>query len=348
MVWSAENGHRTCQYCLSRDGLVVEDANIRDHPQGRCTLVPTLRSQVKYKGTLEPDGSVTMDPRWAGQKVAGAKAKASAGPTTAAQRDPLSGKRNPAAPSVAQPAQQVAVDTGKQQLPTVGADGFRRGGLPVPPQSAMDALKPGNKRLIGQYAKDKMNNTRKAMHATPDGAKLEKTLTSFQQGGARGIPALRTDIEKYLTGDSSGLVAGRIETIQRLLGAVNNSPVPNGKRLFRGMSIPGSADDVATRYAVGTRVDMSLGSFSTNRTMAEGFARDPAGKKVNTKNNTPVIIEYVGEDRHALPMENLGGNRFGEEREWVAAGQFEVESVRKVWAMAKQTVVVKMRQVGTW
>lgn len=108
MVWGSESGPRTCDYCLSRDGLVVEDPNIRDHPNGRCTLIPTLRSQVKYKGTLQPDGSVDMDPRWSDQKVKGAKAQESAGPTTEAQRDPLSGKSNPAAPSTAQPAQSSA------------------------------------------------------------------------------------------------------------------------------------------------------------------------------------------------------------------------------------------------
>lgn len=108
MVWSSEESKRTCDYCLSRDGLVVEDSNIRDHPNGRCTLVPTLRSRVQYKGTLEPDGSITMDPRWADQKVKGATAMDSAGPTTEEQRDPLSGKTNPAAPSKALPAQKVA------------------------------------------------------------------------------------------------------------------------------------------------------------------------------------------------------------------------------------------------
>lgn len=101
MVWSSEESKRTCDYCIARDGLVVEDPNIRDHPNGRCTLAPTLRSRVAYKGTLMPDGSVYMDPRWADQRVRGARGQASAGPTTAAQRDPLSGKRNPAAPSVA-------------------------------------------------------------------------------------------------------------------------------------------------------------------------------------------------------------------------------------------------------
>ncbi|QBZ72873.1 MuF-like minor capsid protein [Microbacterium phage Sinatra] len=64
MVWSSETGPRTCDYCLDRDGLVVDDPNIRDHPNGRCTLVPTVPWRVAYRGTLQPDGSVYMDPRW--------------------------------------------------------------------------------------------------------------------------------------------------------------------------------------------------------------------------------------------------------------------------------------------
>ncbi|USH44755.1 hypothetical protein SEA_JUANYO_4 [Microbacterium phage Juanyo] len=103
LVWGSEESPRTCAYCRERDGLLVEDPSIRDHPNGRCTLVPTHRSQLRYKGTLQPDGSVTMDPRWADQRVKGARAQASAGPTTPAQRDPLSGKSNPAAPSRAAP-----------------------------------------------------------------------------------------------------------------------------------------------------------------------------------------------------------------------------------------------------
>lgn len=64
MVWGAEISDKTCDYCIERDGLVVEDPTIRDHPNGRCTLIPTLRSRVEYKGTLLPDGSVFMDPGW--------------------------------------------------------------------------------------------------------------------------------------------------------------------------------------------------------------------------------------------------------------------------------------------
>lgn len=64
MLWSAEHGPRTCSWCLDREGLVVADQNIRDHPNGRCTLVAKLASRVDYQGTLQPDGSITQDPDW--------------------------------------------------------------------------------------------------------------------------------------------------------------------------------------------------------------------------------------------------------------------------------------------
>lgn len=62
MVWSPEHGSRTCDVCLGREGLVVKSKTIRDHPNGRCTLLPTLPQDLDYKGTLLSDGSVTYDP----------------------------------------------------------------------------------------------------------------------------------------------------------------------------------------------------------------------------------------------------------------------------------------------
>jgi hypothetical protein len=104
MLWGSEESKKTCDFCLSRDGLVVEDSNIRDHPNGRCTLVPTLRQNVKYKGTLQPDGSVTMDSKWTQKPVT---VKPPVVKATPEQLDPLSPKKNPAAPSVAQPVHQT-------------------------------------------------------------------------------------------------------------------------------------------------------------------------------------------------------------------------------------------------
>lgn len=61
MLWSTEESDRTCDECLERDGLVVWDESIRDHPNGRCTLKPTAISRVDYIGTLNPDGSISQE-----------------------------------------------------------------------------------------------------------------------------------------------------------------------------------------------------------------------------------------------------------------------------------------------
>lgn len=42
MVWSAEQGPRTCPFCLAKNGMVVKDPTVVDHPRGRCTLIPRL------------------------------------------------------------------------------------------------------------------------------------------------------------------------------------------------------------------------------------------------------------------------------------------------------------------
>lgn len=64
MVWGAERGPRTCQWCLERDGLVMDSPDLRDHPNGRCTPLPTHPSQVKYKGSIDSGGNIYQDPKW--------------------------------------------------------------------------------------------------------------------------------------------------------------------------------------------------------------------------------------------------------------------------------------------
>lgn len=161
MVWGSEESKRTCEYCLSRDGLVIEDGNIRDHPNGRCTPIPTLRSRVKYKGTLQSDGSVFMDPRWADQKVKGAKSVASAGPTTAEQRNPISGKSNPAAPSQAQAAQAV---TPRPALTPVGPVPAVANGVKAPYRAEVTVnVESRSGRLTTQVSHEYFNTLEEAM-----------------------------------------------------------------------------------------------------------------------------------------------------------------------------------------
>ena len=64
MVWGAENGPRTCQWCHDRDGMVMDSPDLRDHPNGRCTPLPTHPSQVDYRGSVRADGQIYQDPAW--------------------------------------------------------------------------------------------------------------------------------------------------------------------------------------------------------------------------------------------------------------------------------------------
>jgi hypothetical protein len=64
MLWGSEDGPRTCEWCRERDGLVMASPDLRDHPNGRCTPIPTLKSQVKYRGSVDQDGSIFHDSDW--------------------------------------------------------------------------------------------------------------------------------------------------------------------------------------------------------------------------------------------------------------------------------------------
>lgn len=64
MVWGSEDGPRTCAWCRERDGMVMESSQLRDHPNGRCTPIPTLRSMVEYKGSVDAGGRIYQDPAW--------------------------------------------------------------------------------------------------------------------------------------------------------------------------------------------------------------------------------------------------------------------------------------------
>lgn len=68
MVWGAEDGPRTCEWCKERDGMVIT-SEVKDHPNGRCTPIPMLRTRVHYKGSVLPDGTIFMDPEWSHDKA---------------------------------------------------------------------------------------------------------------------------------------------------------------------------------------------------------------------------------------------------------------------------------------
>lgn len=64
MLWGSETGPRTCDWCLERDGLVMDSPDLRDHPNGRCAPIPTLLSSVEYRGSISPDNQIYFDENW--------------------------------------------------------------------------------------------------------------------------------------------------------------------------------------------------------------------------------------------------------------------------------------------
>jgi len=212
------------------------------------------------------------------------------------------------------------------------------------PGEIFDALLPTR----GGWTTSTRAKTVAELKKTPEGRILLKTLDSFQSGGSTAIPRLRTDIEKYLAGDVADLAQGRIDTIETLLSAVGKSNAGD-RALWRGMSIPGSIDDVAARYAVGDDLDLSLASFSTDKKLAQGFTIKGAGKRVRGATRTPVLVEWVGEGKRALPIERISKSLvFANEKEWLGAGRYVIEGVKRVKRNGVETLVLQIRQKGIW
>lgn len=179
----------------------------------------------------------------------------------------------------------------------------------------------------------------------PDGKVLVDSLTQFQRTGS--IARLRGAIAEYV---NHGTHNDRARVIVGTLRGMDPDRVPSS--LHRGVTLGGSAEQVARQFSDHPTFDLNLSSFSSDRRLAESFAQ---GRKGHTR----VVMELVGEKR-ALPMENLApGNVFAEEKEWATGGRFEVVDVQvgkiklRNWVKRKwvdsglrdDAVFVKVKQV---
>lgn len=231
----------------------------------------------------------------------------------------------------------------EQAEKAAAATDFSAGALRAPraiPDEVLDALRPRG----GWDARTTRNRTVAALKETPEGRLLLKQLDSFQSGGSTAIPRLRTDIEAYLRGET--LPQGRVDTIETLLSAINRSK--SERVLHRGMSIPGTVDDMLARYKTGDSLDLSLSSFSSDKKLASSFADRGAGKRVTAKVRTRVMVELEPGAR-ALPIERLSKSGiFADEKEWLASGRFHITEVRHVRRAGVETVVLKVKQVAGW
>jgi hypothetical protein len=200
----------------------------------------------------------------------------------------------------------------------------------------------------GGWTTSTRNKTVAVLKTTPEGRGLLKTLDSFQSGASSAIPRFRTDMQKVLDGDES-VPPGRRDTVHNLLNAIHHSDA--GERpLYRGMVIPGSPEEVLARYAPGSRQDLMLSSFSTDKKLATDFSIKGAGQAIKRSGpKTGVVVEWTNGPKHALPIENLGKSSvFANEREWVAAGRYRVTGSKVAKRGGRDVVVVQIEQEGVW
>lgn len=351
-----------CEFCrmLAGRGAVYrteESAGSQSsfHGHCHCIVAPSWGGAVVPK-TLPPEPTLTPEPEFVqriyGQLVSGELTPAELR-RLAATSDRL-GQVNADealrlhATHLAEQSQAVAASTKK-----VAAASPKRAQTALPEgsvaqkvdfsQEVLDALVPK-----GGWTTTTRAKTVATLKSTPEGRQLLKTMDSFQSGGSTAIPRLRTDIEKYLSGDVGDMPKGRIDAIENFLSAVGRSDAGD-RNLFRGMSIPGDIEEVAARYRPGDDLDLSLASFSTDKKLAQDFTLKGAGKKVRGATRTPVFVEWVGGGKRALPIEKLSKSRvFANEKEWVGAGRYTIEGTRRVKVRGVETVVVTIRQKATW
>jgi len=284
MVWGSENGPRTCQWCSARDGLVVQDPNIRDHPNGRCTPIPTLRSLVKYRGTLQPDGSIFMDPAWTGKSP---KSVASAGPTTAAQRDPLSGKSNPAAPSQAQPAQ---ASKPQQPAPTPPTPAVKTFGSQVNAKTLKARLAEGDWRYVDDRDK-------RAVTLLQNDYRAEKAVKKAAANLRNGKPAMdgvglptswSKEYTRFATDANSKYTMTDVRSaVEDAAHWLNEQEAVKPKVLFKGLDVP--RDKIGKLFKEGATFDTDYSSFSTSQDIARSYGGRGAKQVIVRARNTESI-----------------------------------------------------------
>lgn len=189
-----------------------------------------------------------------------------------------------------------------------------------------------------QWSAAKRDQILATLRTTPDGKALADTLERFQDGGS--IARLRTVIDKRLRGERTNDTSEA--RADALLGAIRNAPTDWApKTLYRGMSINGTFDTVSSKYHAGDNLDLSLSSFSSDRSVAVAFQKmNGNGKRKETR----VMIELTGSNTRALPIQNLPkDHRLFREKEWVTSGRFKIVSTQRAPGGA---LLIRVEQVS--
>ena len=193
---------------------------------------------------------------------------------------------------------------------------------------------------------DAVNDTQRVANAqklmeTPEGMELNRAINSFTGGGNE---VHRRGATKYMSG-SDDFIEFAEEAGAKLTEAAGVAPPVNVPTMRGWRSHKKTIEEVEAQYAVGSKFDLQISSFSTRREVAEKFSGYGSG---GTRN--PSVIYHVNPEARGLNISPVSG--FLDEHERIMQGKYEVLKVyreEKLIGGSNRTFLnIELRQIGTF
>jgi SPP1 gp7 family putative phage head morphogenesis protein len=186
-----------------------------------------------------------------------------------------------------------------------------------------EALNERQYQVLSPTRKNSASTIVKELQTTRAGRNVYDMIKSFTEKRG-GVANLRKSIDKVLHGDDASPALR--QKIKDFIGALNGFPRDDVPTLYRGIAVKVEQNTHAwwnefeSRYAIGTKFDMNVSSFSSSERKAREFMSSINGTR-SARGCLQMKIVVDG-PVHALPVERL--SKFQSEKEWFAGGQFEV------------------------
>ena len=245
--------------------LVMASSDLRDHPNGRCTPIPTLRSEVVYRGSISRDGQIYHDPDWNKPKL----------------NQPMKAKEIEVDPTLATAAPNPI------DVKTFGSR--------VTPKVRKEQIGYGDWRYIddrGQRAAALLQNDYRAEQA------IKKMAVKLRETGSTdGVGVVKAWSKPY-TGAVTD-VAGAKYTEANVREALEDAArwlleqeTKKPKVMYKGLDVP--KDKIAKLFKEGADFDTNYSSFTTDEVIARGYSSRRASQQVIVRVHNTEAVPITG------------------------------------------------------
>lgn len=264
MLWGSEDGPRTCPWCRERDGLVIDSSGLRDHPNGRCTPIPTLRSMVEYKGSVRSDGTIYRDPKWGAKPV-----------------------------NVPAPLEDIEPVLGKPTANPMQVDTF---GSAVDPATRKKRIAAGDWRYIDDRDKRSVTllqndyRSEQAIKKAADNLRNGRPAmegVGVPRGWSKEFTGTVTDLDKVRYTENQ--VRDAIEDAARWL---TEQDTVKPRMLYKGLDVP--KDKISKLFQVGSEFNTNFSSFTTDESVARGYSSRRASAQVIVRVRSAEAVKIQG------------------------------------------------------